>query len=67
MPLDDMQNEKLIDDINNIIALLISLSELAELRPDMAESVCQSVNLLNHAAIAAANAIEALRKEKEVK
>jgi hypothetical protein len=67
MPLDDMQHEKLIDDINNIIAVLISLSEMAEMRPDMAQSVVESVKLLNHAAIAAANAIEALRKDKESK
>ena len=55
----------LLEDIDNIIALLISLSALAEARPDLADSVEQAVSTLHQAARVVGEAIEHLINENQ--
>ena len=60
MTLEDASRESLIEDIDNVIALLISLSALAEARPDLAESVADAMLSLNQAARVVGESIETL-------
>jgi hypothetical protein len=55
----------LLEDIDNIIALLISLSALAEARPDLAESIADAILSLNQAARLVGEAIEHLIDENQ--
>ena len=55
----------LLEDIDNIIALLISLSALAEARPDLADSIADAILSLNQAARLVGEAIEHLIDENQ--
>jgi DNA-binding TFAR19-related protein (PDSD5 family) len=55
----------LFEDIDDLIALLISISALAEARPDLAESVEQAISTLHQAARVVGEAIEQLIDENQ--
>jgi hypothetical protein len=65
MTWEDASCESLIEDIDNLIALLISLSALAEARPDLAESIAEAILSLNQAARVVGEAIEHLIDEDQ--
>jgi len=56
---------QLLEDIDDVIAILISISALAEARPDIAESVGKAISTLLQGASIVAESVEYLLDEKE--